>query len=220
LLGFGISFDFCQMINTEKHNLKEKIIESALTRTYNYKEYRDLVDELASKGRTTGPEQKESLIDYTQLNSKRMKRWDKTFKLPDSAKKRIEKWTKPVLWLVLTESWCGDAAPSIPVMNKIAQSSAKIIFKVALRDENPELMDLFRTNGTLSIPKLIMLDEQRLEVLNSWGPRPTKATKMVEDYKKENGVLTPEFKQDLQLWYNKDKGQNIQDDLMELLTLK
>ncbi len=105
-------------------------------------------------------------------------------------------------------------------MNKIAESAAKITFKVALRDENLELMDLFRTNGTLSIPKLIMLDEQRLKVLNSWGPRPTKATKMVEVYKKENGELTPEFKQDLQLWYNKDKGQNILDDLMELLTLK
>ncbi len=89
-----------------------------------------------------------------------------------------------------------------------------------MRDENPELMNLFKTNGTLSIPKLIMVDEQSKEVINSWGPRPTKATKMVEDYKKENGELTPEFKQDLQLWYNKDKGQNILDDLMELLTLK
>lgn len=208
------------MNNSVNHNIKEEIIESALTRTYNYKEYRDLIDELASKGKTTGAEQTDSLIDYTQLNSKRMKRWDKTFKLPVSAKKRIEKWAEPVLWLVLTESWCGDAAPSIPVMNKIAETSNKIDFKILLRDQNPELMNLFRTNGTLSIPKLIMLDEQRLEVLNSWGPRPTKATKMVEVYKKENGALTPEFKQDLQLWYNKDKGQNILDDLMKLLTLK
>ncbi len=220
MLGFRISFDFCQMINTEKHKLKEKIIESSLTGAYNYQEYRDLVDEFASKGKTTGTEQTESLIDYTQLNSKRMKRWDKTFHLPDSIKKRIKEWEVPILWLVLTESWCGDAAPSIPVMNKIAESSPKITFKLLLRDENPELMNLFLTNGSLSIPKLIMLDEQRLEVLNSWGPRPTNATKMVEEHKQENGVLTPEFKQDLQLWYNKDKGQNILDDLMELLTLK
>ncbi len=208
------------MKNTDEQKLKEKIIESSLTRAYNYQEYRDLVDELAADGRTTGAEQKESLIDYTQLNSKRMKRWDKTFKLPDSAKKGIGKWTKPVLWLVLTESWCGDAAPSIPVMNKIAESSDKINFKILLRDENPELMDLFRTNGTLSIPKLIMLEEKRLEVLNSYGPRPSKATKMVEAYKREHSELSPEFKQDLQLWYNKDKGQNILNDLMELLTLK
>lgn len=94
----------------------------------------------------------------------------------------------------------------MPVMNKIAESSAKIRFKVALRDENPEPMDLFRRNGTLSIPKLIMVDEQRMQVMNSWPPRPAKITKRVEAYKKENGELTHEFRQDLQLWYNKDKG--------------
>jgi len=208
------------MINTKEYKLSEKIITSSLAAALSYKEYRILVDELAKHGKTTGTEQKESLIEYTRLNSRRMKRWDKTIKLPESAFEVLKNFDTPVLWIVLTESWCGDAAPSIPVMNKIAETSNKIDFKILLRDQNPELMDLFRTNGTLSIPKLIMLDEQSKQVMNSWGPRPTKATKMVEVYKKENGALTPEFKQDLQLWYNKDKGQNILDDLMELLTLK
>ncbi|MEL6989636.1 MAG: thioredoxin family protein, partial [Bacteroidota bacterium] len=40
----------------------------------------------------------------------------------------------------------------------------------------------------------------------------------VEDYKKEHGSLTPEFKQELQVWYNKDKGQNTAQDLIELLS--
>jgi thiol-disulfide isomerase/thioredoxin len=208
------------MKNKEDHKLKEALIESALTRSYTYKEYRDLVNNLAAKGGTTGLEQKESLVNYTALNNRRMKRWDKTFKLSESDKLLIEKWNKPVLWLVLTESWCGDAAPSIPVMNKIAEASANITLKAALRDENQELMNLFRTNGTLSIPKLIMVDEESKEVLNSWGPRPTKATQMVEDYKKENGELTAQFKEDLQNWYNKDKGQNILEDLLQLLALE
>jgi len=208
------------MKNKEDHKLKEELIESALTRSYSYKEYRTLVNDLALKDGTTGVEQKESLINYTALNNRRMKRWDKTFKLSESDKLLIEKWNRPLLWLVLTESWCGDAAPAIPVMNKIAESSAKVTFKVGLRDENPELMNFFKTNGTLSIPKLIMVDEQSMEVMKSWGPRPTKATKIVEDYKKENGELTAEFKEDLQQWYNKDKGQNILDDLLDLLALK
>lgn len=208
------------MKNKKEHILKEEIIESTITRSYTYKEYRDLVNDLAAKGGTTGVEQKESLVNYTALNNRRMKRWDKTFKLSESDKLLIEKWNRPVLWLVLTESWCGDAAPSIPVMNKIAEASANITLKAGLRDENPELMNLFLTNGTLSIPKLIMVDEQSKEVLNSWGPRPTRATKMVEDYKKENGEFTPQFKEDLQNWYNKDKGQNILEDLLELLALE
>lgn len=208
------------MKNKKDHKLKEELIESVLSRSYSYTEYRYLVNDLALKGGTTGVEQKETLVNYTALNNRRMKRWDKTFKLSESDKLLIKKWKRPVLWLVLTESWCGDAAPSLPVMNKIAEASANINLKAALRDENTELMNLFRTNGTLSIPKLIIVDEQSKQVLKSWGPRPTKATKMVEDYKKENGELTSEFKEDLQQWYNKDKGQNILRELLDLLALK
>ncbi|MGB5387647.1 MAG: thioredoxin family protein, partial [Eudoraea sp.] len=118
------------MINTKEYKLSEKIITSSLAAALSYKEYRILVDELAKHGKTTGTEQKESLIEYTRLNSRRMKRWDKTIKLPESAFEVLKNFDKPVLWIVLTESWCGDAAPSIPVMNKIAESSAKITFKV------------------------------------------------------------------------------------------
>ena len=86
-----------------------------------------------------------------------------------------------------------------------------------LRDENLELMDLFLTNGGRSIPKLIALDKDN-NVIDSWGPRPTVATKMVADYKEKNGVLDSEFKQDLQVWYNKDKGQSVQEDFVSIAT--
>jgi len=208
------------MKKIEEHSLTEQIITSSKTGAYSYKAYRNFVEDLVADGKTSGTEQKESLIEYTRLNSKRMKRWDKTIKLPELAYELLNKFDKPVLWIVLTESWCGDAAPSIPVMNKIAESTPNITLKLVLRDKNPELMNLFLTNGSMSIPKLIMVDLQNNQVLNTWGPRPSRATKLVESYKAEHGELSPEFKQDLQLWYNKDKGQNILDDLMELLTLK
>lgn len=208
------------MINTKEYKLSEKIITSSLRAALTYKEYRILVNELAKQGKTTGAEQKESLIEYTRLNSRRMKRWDKTFKLPEWAFELLEKFDKPVLWIVLTESWCGDAAPSIPVMNMLAEASPNITLKLVLRDENPDLMDRFLTNGSMSIPKLIMVDQHSNQVLNTWGPRPSKATELVESYKAEHGELSPEFKQDLQLWYNKDKGENILQDLLSLLTLK
>ena len=40
---------------------------------------------------------------------------------------------------------------------------------------------------------------------------------MVEDYKKEHGNLDAVFKKELQLWYNRDKGTNIQEDIIKLL---
>ena len=103
-------------------------------------------------------------------------------------------------------------------MQKIAELSNGITLKVVLRDENLELMDAFLYNGGRSIPKLIALDNTTGKILGDWGPRPSIATQLVDDYKKEHGKLTPEFKQDLQVWYNKDKGQNTAQDLLGLLT--
>ena len=91
-----------------------------------------------------------------------------------------------------------------------------IDFKVVLRDENLDLMNAFLTNGSMSIPKLIVIDNDTNEI-SSWGPRPSIATQMVNDYKKEHGALTPEFKEDLQLWYNKDKSQNVIENLQQLI---
>lgn len=202
-------------------NIKEKaLIAKALENAYEYKDYRILVDKLAKEGKTTGTEQKISLVEYTQLNSRRMKRWDKTFRFSEDSLEELKKSDKPALWLVITESWCGDAAPSLPIMNKISQVNNKIDLKVVLRDENEELIKHFHTNGALSIPKLIMLDPTSLEVLNTWGPRPSKATQMVREFKEAHGSLTADFKENLQQWYNKDKGQNISEDLINLLALK
>ncbi|WP_420320580.1 thioredoxin family protein [Flagellimonas sp.] len=192
-------------------------IQEGIAKGMSYKTYRDLVSDLAENRRTTGEEQLESLVNYTELNDRRMKRWDKTLKIPAEVQERIAKMDTKMTFLVLSESWCGDAAPSLPVMNKIAELNSNIDLKIVLRDENLALMDEFLTNGTRSIPKLIVFDQETEEVVGEWGPRPSKATQMVEDYKKEHGHLDEQFKQDLQLWYNKDKGQNTLEDLAELL---
>lgn len=204
--------------------IKEKdtlaLLESGLNGAQTYDEYRKLVAQLALDRATTGPEQKESLIDYTVLNDRRMSRWDKTLKISEEAEQKIKKLDRKVLWVVLTESWCGDASPSLPVMNKMAQLSDNLELKIILRDENVELMSRFLTDGAMSIPKLITVDQDAEKIIGTWGPRPSIATRMAEDYKKERGSLTPEFKEHLQVWYNKNKGQNILEDLSGLLTLK
>jgi thiol-disulfide isomerase/thioredoxin len=192
-------------------------ITNALRNSVSYNEFILLVKELVAKNSTTGVEKTESLINYTKLNERRIKRWNKTLKISDESKKVIENFSKETTWLVLTESWCGDAAHMMPVMNKIAKLNDNIDLKVVLRDQNKELMNQFLTNGNKSIPKLIMIDNQSDEVVNSYGPRPTDATKLVNEYKSKHGKLTPEFKEGLQKWYNKDKGQNTINDLVALL---
>ena len=195
----------------------DTIIKDSLKRSISYQEYRDLVHQMVEMNSTTGHEKTEALTNYTMLNDRRMKRWDKTLKVNEEAQDKTKKFRENVTWLVLTESWCGDAAHILPAMQKIAELNDNIDLKVVLRDENEDLMNAFLTNGNRSIPKLIMIDDSTGEVINTYGPRPSIATQFVNDYKKEHGKLTPEFKEDLQQWYNRDKGQNIIDDLTEKL---
>lgn len=195
----------------------KELIKESLSKGIPYQEYRTMLEDLVKEGKSTGENQTEVLSNHTLLNHKRMKRWDKTFKINiDIAHKA----NKKITWIVLTESWCGDAAHSMPIMNKVAEQNPNITFKILLRDENLGLMNHFLTNGTLSIPKLIMVDDETGEVVGEWGSRPSTANEMVENYKKKHGKLTIEFKEELQVWYNKDKGQNTVDDLLKLLALE
>jgi len=193
------------------------IISQSLKDSLSYSDYRNLVSQLVEEKSTTGNEKTEALVNYTMLNDRRMKRWDKTVKVSEEVRKKIGNSDKKVTLLVLTESWCGDAAHIMPVINKVAELNDNIDYKVVLRDENDALMNQFLTNGGKSIPKLIAIDNETNEVVNTFGPRPSVATEMVNNYKAEHGKLTPEFKEDLQRWYNKDKGQSTIDDLVNIL---
>ncbi len=194
----------------------KQLIENSLQKSITYLEYRELVSKLLSQGKSTGTTQSESLLHYSSLNDKRMKRLDKTIKLTEETIETINKYDRKTTWLVLSEGWCGDAAQTLPILNKMANESNRIDLRIVFRDENEELMNQFLTNGGKSIPKLIALNDAN-HVIGSWGPRPTTATNMVNTYKEKNGALDDEFKRDLQVWYNKDKGKDTQKDLLKLL---
>ncbi|WP_088323885.1 thioredoxin family protein [Polaribacter tangerinus] len=192
------------------------IIKKSLENSYSYLAYRSLIGNLLEEGKATGPTQSEDLTQYSLLNHKRMQRLDKTIKISEETTATIKSLNKPQTWLVLSEGWCGDAAQNLPVIDKMASLSEHIELKIVLRDENIALMDLFLTNGGRSIPKLIALDEHN-NIIDTWGPRPSVATKMVADYKEKNGSIDAAFKQDLQVWYNKNKGKSIQEDFIDIL---
>lgn len=193
-----------------------EIITNSLQKSMSYIDYRKMVSSLLSQGKSTGQNQTQDLYHYSSLNDKRMSRLDKTILLTQETIDCLRKNDKKIIWLVISEGWCGDAAQSLPVIHKMAEEGINIELKIVLRDENDELTGKFLTNGSKSIPKLIVLNES-FDVVNTWGPRPTIATKMVKEHKEKKGVLDDDFKRDLQVWYNKDKGKNIQKDLIALI---
>lgn len=192
----------------------KKLIQDAIDKSYSYSGYVDLVQKLVDENSSTGIPTEDKIM-FTKMNLQRIKRLDRKIILEEDEVEIFKNINPLQTWLVILESWCGDGAQTIPVINKVAEVSEKIDLRIVIRDENPELMDQFLTNGSRSIPKLIILDEN-LNILETWGPRSAAATKMVEDYKREHGLIDAAFKADLQVWYNKDKGRHIIDELLQI----
>lgn len=195
----------------------KSIIEKSLLQSHSYTDYRNHITDLLKEGKSTGNEQSEDLTHYSELNETRMNRLEKTIVIANENTEKIKHLNRDYIWLVISEGWCGDAAQILPVIYKMAQLSEKIELKIVFRDENEDLMNLFLTNGSKSIPKLIIVDKSTLEILADFGPRPIGAKQLILDYKAQHGTIDEKAKTDLQLWYLHDKGLSIQNEIMELM---
>lgn len=193
------------------------IIKQSLSQSVTYADYRNHVANLLKEGLSTGHEQTTDLLHYSELNEVRMNRLEKTIKISIENIQKLEALQKEYIWLVISEGWCGDAAQILPIIHKMAVLSDKIELKIVLRDDNEALMNLFLTNGTKSIPKLIVIDKNTLEVLGDFGPRPQGAKQLMLDYKAKHGKVDETAKTDLQLWYLHDKGVSTQNEIMDLM---
>ena len=192
------------------------ITQQDIDKSISFDEYYQLNENLVKEEKTTGENQTEALINYTKLNFSRMKRISKTTPISEEVSSTVACLDDKLTWLVLTESWCGDAAQNLPVFAKMSEANPNINLRVLLRDENPELMKQYLTNGSMSIPKLICVDEN-LKELGTWGPRP----KFLQDWLYENKtnpkIEMSELKKEFQIWYTKDKGQTLQKEMVLLM---
>ncbi len=191
-------------------------IQKALQNSFSFAEYRKHIANLITRGKSTGHEQSDDLLHYSELNETRMNRLEKTIVVLPEIINNLQLLDKKYIWLVLSEGWCGDAAQIVPVIHKMAEVTDKIELKIALRDDNDELMQHFLTNGGKAIPKLIVLDAETLEVVADWGPRPTGAKQLIIDYKATHGIIDETAKIELQKWYLHDKGVSIQQEIVEM----
>ncbi|TVQ67497.1 MAG: thioredoxin family protein [Balneolaceae bacterium] len=194
-----------------------QITRDLIENAYNYREYREMIDQALSEGKTTGENHSEAMLHYTKMNVHRMSRLDRRTELLDELKKVAGSIGKHQTWLVITEAWCGDAAQSLPVIQKIADESSAIHAKYILRDENLEIMDQFLTNGkSRSVPKLVCLDSKTLDVLGTWGPRPEAAQKVYDEWREED-LPYQQIAEKLHKWYAEDRTESIQTEFIALL---
>lgn len=183
-----------------------------------YDSYHQIVEELVAAGKTSGQNQSEDMAHYTEMNLQRMNRILKTIEIDAELTSIIQKITKPIVFLTLAEAWCGDVAQNLPIIQKMVALNPNLEMRIVWRDENLDLMNLYLTNGGISIPKIVLLDAQSFEELAVWGPRPEPAQQMIIDYKKDNrGLAYMDFVKEVQLWYAKDRGETLQEEWKKLL---
>ena len=116
--------------------------------------------------------------------------------VPDDAGRRL---------LVLAEDWCGDASNTVPVLARLADLAPGVELRILRRDEHPDVMDRYLTNGSRSIPIVIALDRDFRE-LGHWGPRPGELQGWVVA-ERARGTPKEEIYPAVRKWYARDHGE-------------
>lgn len=177
--------------------------------------YQRLFEQVVAEGRTTGPVQTADYIAYTKLNLARWRRVQKTMELLPGAMEVLRA-AKPLTWLIISEPWCGDAAQVVPVLTAMAAEIPGTQVRLVLRDEQPELMDRYLTNGGRSIPKLIAFDQAGAEHF-TWGPRPQEAQELVLALREKHQGDWKAAAEELHRWYHADATRSTQREVLALM---
>jgi len=182
----------------------------------NYPEYLQLFDDILHCEQSQPPYGDPEYRHYAKLNLARMSRWDKQMKLDEALTDIISNIIKPQHWIIIAEPWCGDAAHTLPLMIGLAALNKRITYDIQLRDSQPFLINDYLTGASKSIPKLIVRDEHGNDLF-TWGPRPG-AAQILFDRLKADNVDHDTITGALQQWYNQDKGNAFNEELLILFS--
>lgn len=178
-----------------------------------FQQYQNLFQEILSNPNPAAPYNNVDYLDYTKLNWARQQRWLKTGKLDAGLSKVVADLKEPQQWIIITEPWCGDASHTVPFIHMLAQMNPLISASFQLRDAEPFLIEQYLTNGSKAIPKLIIRDEAGNDLVN-WGPRPVACQVIYQSLTAEKADFNT-VKTELQKWYNQDKGESFQRELLK-----
>ena len=200
------------------------ITTELIKKGFSYESFRNLVDNLLADGKATSGNNSEfPLLEFTKSNVQRMDNLDRAVVLMPELMEELQELSEKWIWIVLAEGWCGDVAQNLPVIAKIAKVTENIELKILLREENPEVMEAYLTNGGKAIPKLICLTVDTLREKGTWGPRQEPVQEMVMELKekKKNNTnikeLVERYHNTMHKWYDDDKSQTIQKEFLHIV---
>lgn len=180
-----------------------------------FQEYLDYFEQILKSPDDYELYRDEEYLSYTKLNWSRTSRWLKRFEPSAEMKAYINSITEHQHWILITEPWCGDAAHIVPQIYQILKDNENIDLEIQLRDAAPNLIEDYLTNGSKSIPKLIIRNDVGHDRV-IWGPRPQELQDIFEQMKADDCTFE-DIKEDMQKWYNADAGVQLQKELLSAL---
>lgn len=180
----------------------------------NFKVYNQQFDAILNGEITKAPYDNNAFVNYVKLNQGRIHRWYKKGELLPELVEAINSISSPQTWVYITEPWCGDAAHAQAFIQMASDLNPMIKVEVQNRDNGSEI-DAYLTNGGKSVPKLIVRNNEGKDLFE-WGPRPKEAQELFYRIKDDASMTMDDKKIALQQWYNKDKGQSMQQELLNL----
>ena len=171
---------------------------------------------VAEERTISNPNLNDEYQEYYELGFHRMIRAIKTFKLDPEQVHELEAKNFKGKILMITEPWCGDASATVPAVSKFFEVACNEV-KVFLRDTDTSLIDQYLTNGTQSIPKVIIFNDD-FTVKADWGPRPKHGLDLLKKFKENPDTYSKDdFHNDLQVYYAKNRGKDTIQEIIALL---
>ena len=162
------------------------------------------------------PDNNDEHQEYYELGLTRTNRTLKTYKVDGDQLANFKSKDFHGKILIISEPWCGDASATVPAVSKFFEAAGNEV-KIFLRDSDPTLIDQFLTDGSQSIPKVLILNED-FSVKNVWGPRPKYGLELLKQFKENPETYArEEFYNDLQVYYAKNRGKDAIEEILNLI---
>lgn len=116
--------------------------------------------------------------------------------------------------LIVAESWCPDAANSVPYLARLAAEADNVDLRVLRKADAADLIAAHPLDGRDATPLVLVLDE-RFAVRGVWIERPASLNAIVA--KKAGRICESTLKTQVASWYRQDAGRAVLGEVVALL---
>ena len=148
---------------------------------------------------------------YSRYNWDRMNRAEAAYTASDGLRETMSTLPENLVWMVITENWCTDAAYGLPVFRAAAAAHGNSDLRFLLRDTNLDVMERYLIGGARSIPVLAVFTADGEELLR-WGSKPQALADHLEKLKAE-GADGRAISAASVAWYENDGWLEIEREL-------